>query len=51
MNDLVQQPSSLIGSQEAVKKLEEALEKTKDNTDLKKARTILSEDHYGLEEL
>ena len=25
--------------------------KTKDNTDLKKARTILSEDHYGLEEV
>jgi len=24
---------------------------TKDNTDLKKARTILSEDHYGLEEV
>lgn len=25
--------------------------KSKDNTDLKKARTILSEDHYGLEEV
>jgi len=25
--------------------------KTKDNTDLKKARTILSEDHYGLEDV